>query len=239
MVSEITAALEDLGKEKRVVPECGVHDWATAMAMRVHAALRHWSQSVMRRRQWVPKEFLPQVAARSIYARRMMQHQAAAIATHQSSHARRMMQRQIVIASHGAGFMHGGYGSCTWASHTRIRECARTVASCLACGLPILGLCRAQNTLTQTILRSPTAHSHRPLLRKAQATWHLRGLPRCPRSQRLRPRQQPASRRSQDKQPASRRSQGNLRFLYRRASQKIQSPLRRKPQEQAVCPARN
>ena len=40
------------------IPVEAADAWATGMTMRIEALLRHWSQSVNKRRSWVPKEFM-------------------------------------------------------------------------------------------------------------------------------------------------------------------------------------
>ena len=58
MQSEVQEALNLIGKEKGFLPDGGLNERSQAMSMRLTAALRHWSQAVLRRRGWVPSEFL-------------------------------------------------------------------------------------------------------------------------------------------------------------------------------------
>ena len=46
-------------KDKSLVAKNLIPTWSVTMALRISAACRHWSQSVLRERKWIPDEWFP------------------------------------------------------------------------------------------------------------------------------------------------------------------------------------
>ena len=57
-LAEYAVAINEKNERNNLLEPSTIGSWAQALMMKVKAMLRHWSQSVLNERKWLPAEFL-------------------------------------------------------------------------------------------------------------------------------------------------------------------------------------